>query len=195
VTSGRTAGGVATAAPMRVERALSAGLLCGPGGAAAHVLAGGTPPTVLALLLVTVAALTGAGLASARRLGPLALLGLAGGAQLVFHHAFGPAPAGGHAMHGGAMTSESTMVLAHLTVALAVAVVAGGLESSWWALARAAVVRLLPALPALPTPLPVVGRRPRTVGARTAVPCSADAPDVVGPRGPPHRRALAPLPA
>ncbi len=182
-------------APWRVERALTAGLRCGPGGAAAPGLAGGTPPSATVLLLVTAAALAGAGVASVRRLGPLALLGLAGAAQLVFHHAFGPAPAAGHAMHGGSMTSETTMVVAHVTVAVVVAAVAAGLESSWWALARAAVVRLLPALPVLRAAAPIHGRPPRAVAARTAVPVTADAPDVVGPRGPPLRRALAPLPA
>ncbi|MCH1867865.1 hypothetical protein [Nocardioides sp. CFH 31398] len=182
-------------APLRVERALSAGLLCGPGGAAAHVLAGGTPPTATALLLVTAAALAGAGLASARRLGPVALLGLAGAAQLVFHHAFGPAPAGGHAMHGGSMATpvggEASMVLAHVVVAVLVATVAGGLEASWWAIVRAGLLRLLPHLPAQPVALPVVGRLPGVTEPACAVPTSVDAPEVVGPRGPPVRRGPA----
>ncbi|WP_299053353.1 hypothetical protein [uncultured Nocardioides sp.] len=180
-----------TDAPLRVERALSAGLLCGPGGAAAHVLAGGTPPTATVLLLVTAAAVLGAALASARRLGPLALLGLAGGAQLVFHHVFGPAPAGGHSMHGASAPSETAMLLAHAGVAVLVAVVAGALESSWWAFARSVLVRLLPVLPVAPTAVPAVGPRPRAVETGGAVPLSTDAPEVVGPRGPPAPRALA----
>jgi hypothetical protein len=184
VSSGRAS------APLRVERALSAGLLCGPGGAAAHVIAGGTPPSTLALVLVTAAAVAGAGLASARRLGPVALLGLAGGAQLVFHHAFGPAPVGGHTMHGGSAAAEASMVLAHVVVAVLVAVVAGGLEASWWAIVRAGLLRLLPHLPGRPVALPVVGRLPGATDTGP-VPTSVDVLEVVGPRGPPVRRGPA----
>lgn len=181
----------APGAPYRLPRALSAGALCGPGGAAAHVLAGGAAPSALALALVTAAALGGAALAGRRRLGPVALLLLAGGAQLVFHQTFGAAadPTAHGATHGMTHTAgaETTMLLAHAGTALLVAAVAGGAEASWWALARAALLRLLPAPPATPVAVPATAPRPRVTARRGAAPVSAESPEVVGPRGPPVR--------
>jgi hypothetical protein len=187
-------------APFRPERALSAAALCGPGGVAAHVAAGGQAPTLLGWVLLCAASVLVAGLLVRARLGPGLLLVAAGGTQLALHHLLGTAASMQHLHAAGPSATPSDdagvlMLLMHLAVALVVAAVAAGVESSWWRLALAvawAAWRRVLGLPARVAPVP--SHRPLAPAVdHPPVAAAYDVVAVEGPRGPPVAAAPVPL--
>lgn len=149
--------------------------------AAGHRVGGGSAPDLAALL--SVAALAGVVVTAmaGRRLGFLPLLGLLGGAQLVFHLTFALTE------HHPHPVDAPRMLLFHLMAAVLTATVAAGGERALFALLRRLPpLRLeLPAPPTVPVPLFLV---PTTAQPARPSPYLPSAPL----RGPPALTAPTP---
>jgi hypothetical protein len=142
--------------PVGAERVVVAGLVCGLGAMVAHASAGGTSPAAAALLLLPASIAVCALLV--RRAGDAAALGAAAIlTQLGWHavlHAWGG--------DAGSGSGVGTMLLAHLTVAMATVVIVLRAERALvdlardlWQRTRVPAPLLVPAYAASPAPAAV----------------------------------------
>lgn len=181
--------------PWQGPRGLLAGVICAAGTTWAHTSLSGHPVGgigVLVLAAVALASVVGCLLLASRRIGlpGLVLLGVTG--QGAAHAAMALAMPAGHAMAPGHAGQDAVaqqlvdgglpMLLAHAAVALVTAALARCGDGALLELARQAVARLLPALPAaLALPAPV--DRPAAYVVRLGTGRRVEA--APGSRGPP----------
>jgi hypothetical protein len=182
---------------LRGSRAALATLLVLGLSVSAHTLGGGAPPGLMASVVLALLVGPVAWWCARRRLGPVRLVALLGGAQVAVHLALSAmAPMSGAAspahVHGGLpaalgpasgaaahahQTPDASMFLAHVVATLLTALVLARAENVLWR-----VVTLL-----LPRPLgrPAIPVEARTALAPVLVVLSGRAPRPLGGRAPP----------
>ncbi len=182
---------------LRASRAALATLLVLGLAVSAHTLGGGTPPGLMASVVLALLVAPVAWWCARRRLGPVRLVALLGGAQVAVHLALSAmAPVSGGAspvhVHGGLPpdlgpasdaavhaqhTPGASMLLAHVVATVLTALVLARAEDVLWR-----VVTLL-----LPRPLgrPGIPVEVRTAAAPAVVVLSGRAPRPLGGRAPP----------
>jgi hypothetical protein len=176
----------ADARVFRTARGLVIGAVAGGGAQASHVVAGGAMSVGAGVLVTVIAVVAGIGLARWRCSLPAALV-LAGGVQGASHLVMAGPSAGHHAAAAhptaGTVGNGGSMVLAHLVVVVATALVCRGADRAFLELARVVVGLILPRSWWAAASCPI--DRPSYVGDPALLPVAARHSSPANRRGPP----------